>query len=118
MLGVSAFAGPEGRSGAPRARQGPTHPANFKANREKLKDTQQKVRDTQPNPCYSAKNNVAIRTISTFMSTPLKHRTPYALYNKARNNAEFECVKMKALLKDGLMKTLYVISIYGPQLLL
>ena len=107
-----------GWNGALRARQGPTPPANFKANREKLQDTQQKVRDTQPNPCYSAKNNVAIRTISTFMSTPLKHRTPYALYNKARNNAEFECVKMKALLKDGLMKTPYVISIYGPQLLL
>ena len=48
----------------------------------------------------------------------LKQRTPYALYNKARNNAEFEYVKLKALLKDGLMKTLYVISIYGPQLLL
>ena len=49
-----------GRSGAPRPRQEPTPPANFKANREKLQDTQQKVRDTQPNPCYSAKNNVAI----------------------------------------------------------
>ena len=64
-----------GRSGAPRARQGPTPPANFKTNREKLQDTQQKVRDTQPNPCYSAKNNVAILTISTFMSTPLINRT-------------------------------------------
>ena len=59
--------------------------------------TQQKVRDTQPNPCYSAKNNVAIRTISTFMSTPLKHRTSYALYDKVRND---------------------VISIYSLQLLL
>ena len=58
---MSALAGPEGRSatnggrsGAPRARQGPTPPANFKTIREKLQDTQQKVRDTQPNPCYSA----------------------------------------------------------------
>ena len=106
VVGRGWAVGPEGRSGgrreersdewrpeAPRARQGPTPPANFKANREKLQDTQQKVRDTQPNPCYSAKNNVAIRTISTFMSTPLKHRTPYAMYKKARNNAEFECVK-------------------------
>ena len=115
---VRRFAPLSGLRSAPRARQGPTPPANFKANREKLQDTQQKVRDTQPNPCYSAKNNVAIRTISTFMSTPLKHRTPYAMYKKARNNAEFECVKMKALLKDGLMKTPYVISIYSPQLLL
>ena len=96
---MSALAGLEGlRSGLrsslrsslrpPLRPSGPARadtPANFKANREKLQDTQQKVRDTQPNPCYSAKNNVAIRTISTFMSTPLKHRTPSALYNKVRN---------------------------------
>ena len=33
----------------------------------KGQDTQQKVRDTQPNPRYSAKNNVAICMIATFM---------------------------------------------------
>ena len=55
--------------------------------------------------------------INVYVNT-FKARMPYAMYNKARNNAEFECVKMKALLKDGLMKTPYVISIYGPQLLL
>ena len=58
-------------SGVTWARQGPTTPANFKTNPEKLQETQQKVRDTDPNRCYSAKNNIAICTISTFMSTPL-----------------------------------------------
>ena len=34
---------------------------------KKSQDTQQKVRDTQPNPRYSAKNNVAMHMIATFM---------------------------------------------------
>ena len=35
--------------------------------RQKVKILSKKFRDTQPNPRYSAKNNVAIRMIATFM---------------------------------------------------
>ena len=34
---------------------------------KKRQDTQQKRRDTQPNPRYSAKNNVGMRMIAPFM---------------------------------------------------
>ena len=34
---------------------------------KKVKIFSKKDRDTQPNPCYSAKNNVAMRMIATFM---------------------------------------------------
>ena len=51
-------------AGAPRRALGPPLRPPLDA---KGQDTQQKVRDTQPNPRYSAKNNVAIRMIATFM---------------------------------------------------
>ena len=43
---------------------------NFTTHREKVKILSKKVRDTQANPSYSAKNNVAIRMIATFMPKP------------------------------------------------
>ena len=59
------------RSGAPRARRcAPVWFLNFTTHREnKVKILSKKVRDTQPNPRYSAKNNVAIRMIATFIPT-------------------------------------------------
>ena len=54
-----------GRSGAPRAPR--PNPANLKSIAKNKKKYQNKVRNTQPNPHYSAKNNVAIRMIYTFM---------------------------------------------------
>ena len=54
-----------------RSPEGPAaHPRvifNFTIHREKVKLLSKKVRDTQANPSYSAKNNVAIRMIATFM---------------------------------------------------
>ena len=41
--------------------------AGERSEREKVKILSKKVRDTQANPSYSAKNNVAIRVIATFM---------------------------------------------------
>ena len=62
-----------GRSGAPRARRcTPVWFLNFTTHREnKVKILSKKVRDTQANARYSAKNNVAIRMIATFMPTYL-----------------------------------------------
>ena len=58
-----------GRSGAPRARRcAPVWFLNFTTHREnKVNILSKKLRDTQTNPRYSAKNNVAIRMIATFM---------------------------------------------------
>ena len=58
-----------GRSGAPRVRRcTPVWFFNFTTHREnKVKILSKKVRDTQANPRYSAKNNVAMRMIATFM---------------------------------------------------
>ena len=73
--GVRREAPNGGRSGAPRARRRtPVWIFNFTIHREKVKILRKKVRDTQPNPSYSAKNNVAIRVIATFMpNTTLRH---------------------------------------------
>ena len=60
-----------GRSGAPRARRcTPVWFFNFTTHREnKVKILSKKVRDTQAKARYSAKNNVAIHMIATFMPT-------------------------------------------------
>ena len=69
--GVRREAPNGGRSGAPRARRWtPVWFFNFPTHREnKVKILSKKVRDTQANPRYSAKNNVAMRMIATFMPT-------------------------------------------------
>ena len=65
------FASLSGPRSAPRARRcAPVWFLNFTTHREnKVKILSKKVRDTQPNPRYSAKNNVAIRMIATFIPT-------------------------------------------------
>ena len=66
--GVRREAPHSGRSGAPRARRCTSvWFFNFTIHREKVKILSKKVWDTQANPSYSAKNNVAIRVIATFM---------------------------------------------------
>ena len=65
---VRRFAPHSGLRSAPRARRRtPVWFFNFTIHREKVKILSKKVRDTQANPSYSAKNNVAIRMIATFM---------------------------------------------------
>ena len=70
---VRRFAPLSGLRSAPRARRcAPVWFLNFTTHREnKVKILSKKVRDTQANPSYSAKNNVAIRMIATFMPTYL-----------------------------------------------
>ena len=48
---------------------------------KQCQDTQQKSRDTQPNPRYSAKNNVGMRMIAPFM--PNKYWTNTYFFNSS-----------------------------------
>ena len=72
---------------------------NFTTHREnKVKILSKKVRDTQPNPRYSAKNNVAIRMIATFMpTTSFELFTPalcYLLQEQITNKIKYKLTIM------------------------
>ena len=69
----------------------PRRPYVFRRLRKQNQNIQTKVPTTQPNPQYSAKNNVTIHMIYTFMPPPLPQTTMLysyiiqALYRSSRN---------------------------------
>ena len=59
---------------------------NFTIHREKVKILRKKVQETQANPSYSAKNNVAIRVIATFM--PKTYGRKFTCFQTASSSNE------------------------------
>ena len=75
-------------------------PANFQAIAKQNQNTQKKVPTTQPNPQYSAKNNVSIHMIEAFMPKPCPEESlKYTiLYLPLFNSLTFQTKLQSAML--------------------